>query len=84
MMSVQLASHRIDHRSPAFNQAGQFGRFAFVKLGNLRELGQLLLHQRKVSDWPQPCSRHIGVAVQGLSAENDAAVGFGWGHGAAE
>lgn len=80
MRSIQLAAHRVDHSSPTLNQWSQLQRFAFVKIGNLRELGKLPLHQRKVGDWPQSCSRHIGVAVQGLSAENDAAVGFGWCH----
>lgn len=80
MTSVQFSANRLDHRPPALNQWRQLHRFAFVKLGNLFELGYLLLHQRKVSNGPKSCPRHIGVSVQGLSAEHDAAVGFGGGH----
>ena len=80
MTSVQLSANSLDHRPPGLNQWCQLQRLVFVKLGNLFELRNLLLHQWKVSNRPHPCPRHINVAVQGLAAENDAAVGFGWCH----
>lgn len=84
MRSMHPTTKGFDHRPPALNQAVELQRLALVQFGNLLELGDFLLHQRQVGKRPEARSRHLGVAVQCLAADNYALVGFGWGHGEAE
>lgn len=84
MRSMHPTTNGFDHRPPALNQAVELQRLALVQFGNLLQLGDFLLHQRQVSKRPLSRPGHIGVAVQGLSAEDYALVGFGWGHGGGE
>jgi len=80
--SVHSAAHGLDHRFPALDQAFELQGLALVEFGDFFELRDFLEHQRQIAKRPQPGARHIRVSVQGLTAENDAAVGFGWRHGA--
>lgn len=81
LMSVHPTTQRPDHRSPALYKAIQLPRLARVKLGDLLELGNLLLHKRKVTQRPQARPGHFGIPAQGFAAQNNAAVSFGWSHG---
>ena len=82
-VSVQLPTDSFNHRLPGFHEDAQLERLALVLLGYLLDLRHFLDHQRKVSNRPLPCPGHLGIAAQGLAAEDDALIGFGWGHGLA-
>lgn len=83
-MLVQPSSDSVDHRLPSLNQAFQLCGLAAMTGRDLFQLGHFLAHQRNVANRPEARSRHFGVAMQCLAAENYAVVGFGWGHGGAE
>lgn len=77
-MSVQLAAHCLNHGLPPLDKAPRHQ--ARMSPRDFLDLGHLLQHQRQVSDRPLTSPRHVGKAGQGLSAEKDAAVGFGGRH----
>ena len=79
-MSVHPTTQRPDHRSPALDEAIQHPRLARVKLGDLLELGNLLLHKRKVTQRPLARPGHFCIPAQGFAAQKNAAIGFRWCH----
>lgn len=81
-MSVELSSHGIHQRAPRFRQAIKLLSFDRMIQRNLLKQSDLVGHQRKIRNWPLPCSSHLSIAVQGLSALDDALIGFCRGHGA--
>lgn len=81
MTSVHSTAHGFNHRFPALNQAFKLQSLPLVKLRDFFQFCDLLEHQWQITERPLSRPRHIGVAHQGVSAENDALVGFGWGHG---
>lgn len=82
MTSVQLASHRIGQSAPRLRQAIDLLRFYRVIQCDLLEQGDLVGHDLQIRNWPLPLPGHRAVSVQCLSAEDDALIGFGWGHAA--
>lgn len=80
-MSVQLSPHSISHSAPSFGQSIDLLGLSRVIDGDLLKQGDFIGHDRKVSNGPLPCPCHVGVSVEGLAGEDNARVGFGWGHG---
>lgn len=81
MTSVQLSPHSIGKSAPRFSQAVDLLGFDRVIDGDFLQQRDFIRHDRKVSNGPLPCPRHIGVSVESLSTVGYSRVGFGWGHG---
>jgi hypothetical protein len=80
-MSVQLSPHSIDKSAPPLRQPIDLLGFDRMNDGDLLEQSNLVGHDLQVGNRPLPCPGHISVSGEGLAAEDDALVGFGWGHG---
>lgn len=80
MTSVHSTANCVDHRLPALDKAFKLQGFALVKRGDFFELCDLHEHQRQIIEWPLSRPRHLGVAHQRVSAEDDALVCVGWAH----
>lgn len=78
--SVKLASHGIHQRPPRFRKAIELFGLDWVLFGEALQHEDFVGHHLQIGYRPLPCARHVGVSCQGLTAEDDAAIGFGWGH----
>ena len=81
MTSMQLRPHPVSERHPLADQVGQFLRLIGMLLRQQLEQYNLIVEQLAIGMGQLSRCRHLNVAGQGLSAENDVLVGFGWGHG---
>lgn len=61
-------------------EGGDLGRLTIVRLSNVHQDTDLGIHQPDVGVELHPGLIYPLVYGQGLAAEDDAAIGFGWGH----
>lgn len=80
MTSVQLGLHRRTEHVPSVHQHDELEGLLRVLHSDAGEHHGLVLHQFQVADRPVPGFRHLHVFRQGVAAEDDAVVGFFWGH----
>lgn len=81
MTSVHLRPYPGHETKPFLSQGADLLDLAGVLLCNTLEHVQLVVHHPKVRMWDHPAVDHGHVSVQSLAGEDDALIGFGWGHG---
>jgi len=80
--SMQLAPKSLSERHPLADQARQLGYLAGMFLAQSLKDGDFVRHQhQRPRHGINAASDHLHVSMQGLAGEDDAPVGFGWGHG---
>lgn len=81
-MSVQFRSNAGHEAQPFLSKPADLLGFLRVHFRNALKQVKLIVHQAHIGGWDLAGRDHLHIAVQGLSAEGDARVGFVWGHGA--
>lgn len=80
-MSVQLRPYPRHQAKPFLSKGADLFDLARMPLRDALKHVQFVVHHPEVSMWDYPASDHCIVSVQGLAGLDDAAVGFGGGHG---
>ena len=80
MISVHLGLEGILEADPVRNEAHQLHAHLSMLSGDAIEQVKFLRNQMHIADRPNVVHGHGPIPEQGLAAEDDALVGFVWGH----
>lgn len=81
MKLMQLRLQPLTERHPLADQAQELGHLAGMLLAYVFEDGDLVMHQHERSRHGINASRHhVHIPRQGMTAQDNATVGFCWGH----
>lgn len=79
--SVHCGAQPAPKRFPVISQGRQLARLLGECLGQHVQLQNFLVEQEHVSIRQNAFINHRPIAVIGLAAQDNALVGFSWGHG---
>lgn len=81
-VSIHLGLEGILEADPVRNEARQLGTHVSMLSGDAIEQVEFLRNQMHIAHRPNVVHGHAPIAEQGLAAEDNALVGFVWGHDA--